>query len=439
MKYGYFDEGSREYVITRPDTPTPWINYLGNGGYSAIISNTAGGMSFHRDPGFRRVTRYRFNGVPMDRPGKYIYLRDLDSGEYWSPSWQPVMRPLDSYECRHGMGVTKISGGRSGIHAETIYSIPLEKDHEIWLLRLRNESPAMRRLKVFAYVEFSWHEALRDTICDWPRKLFDARFADGCIIFDPLKEGEPLFAYFGASAAVDSYDCSRDAFLGAYRTESNPLAVEAGTCSNTSVVSDNACGGLCCEVPLAPGEEKTILFVLGVAESRAAAASRCHAVLSISAAERDLDAVRRSWETFTSRFRVSVPDADVELMLNTWNQYQCKTTFDWSRFVSFYERGVDRGIGFRDSMQDVLGVMHAVPGSARARIVELLAIQKRRGDAMSVFYPATKAAVGGGRSDDHLWSVLAVCSYIKETGDAGILEAVVPFHDGGDGTVLDTL
>lgn len=439
MRYGYFDNEAKEYVITRPDTPTPWINYLGNGGYSAIISNCAGGMSFHRDANYRRVTRYRFNGVPADRPGKYIYLRDMDSGEYWSPSWQPVMKPLDEYECRHGMGYTKIKGTYSGISAETTYFIPIGKDYELWIMKIKNNSLEERNLKVFTYIEFSWHEALRDNICDWPRKLFDARFMDGFIVFDPLIEGEPLFSYFGTNQDIEGYDCCRDKYLGLYHTESNPVAVETGKCSNSSIVSDNACGGLCCPLKLAGGEERTVVFVLGVSESRETAASKGRKALDMKVMECDFQKLKQSWEELLSKMNFKTPDEDVNLMLNTWHQYQCKTTFDWSRFISFYERGVDRGIGFRDSMQDVLGVMHTIPEKAKARIIELLSIQYKRGDAMSVYYPATKKAQGGGRSDDHLWSVFSVCSYVRETGNVQFLGEQVPYYDGGEGTVLEHL
>ncbi len=439
MNYGYFDSAAREYVITRPDTPTPWINYLGSGGYSAIISNCAGGMSFHKDANYRRVTRYRFNNIPVDRPGKYIYLRDMDSGEYWSPSWQPVMKSLDAYECRHGMGYTKIKGAYSGINVETTYFIPVGKDYELWVVKIKNNSMEERNLKIFTYIEFSWHEALRDTICDWPRKLFDAQFMDDFIVFDPMVEGEPLFSYFGTSLDIEGYDCSRDRYLGNYRSESNPIAVERGECSNTGIVSDNACGGLCCPLKLSGGEEKTAVFVLGVSECKETAGIKGKKALNMDAIENDFLELKQSWAEFMSGMKFNVPDRDINLMLNTWNQYQCKTTFDWSRFISFYERGVDRGIGFRDSMQDVLGVMHAIPDKAKARIIELLSIQYKRGDVMSVYYPATKKAHGGGRSDDHLWSAFSVCTYIRETGDVQFLNELVPFYDGGEGTVLEHL
>lgn len=440
MRYGYFDNEAREYVITRPDTPAPWINYLGNGGYSAIISNCAGGLSFHKDACYRRITRYRFSGVPMDRPGKYIYIRDMDSGEYWSPSWQPAGKSLDEYECRHGMGYTKIKGAYSGISAEVTYFIPLGRDYELWVMKISNHSGRKRNLKVFSYVEFSWHEALRDTICDWPRRLFDCRFIDGFVSFDPMREGEPLFSYFGTDLPIESYDSCRDRFLGAYRTETNPIAVEKGFCSNSSIVSDNACGGLCCPLTLEAGEEKTAAFVLGVSGTRESSGEKGRAALDRKAMERDFEELRQSWERLLSHMRFDTPDEDVNTMLNVWHQYQCKTTFDWSRFISYYERGVDRGIGFRDTMQDVLGAMHMVaPEKIKERINLLLGIQLQRGDAMSVYYPATGKAHGGGRSDDHLWSVYSVCSYIRETGDAAYLQEKIPYYDGGEGAVLEHL
>lgn len=439
MRYGYFDNNAKEYVIIRPDTPTPWINYLGNGGYSGIISNTAGGMSFHKDPNYRRVTRYKFNNLPVDRPGRYVYIRDMDSNEYWSPSWQPVMKELDEYECRHGMGYTIIKGTYSGITSQTTYYVPLNKDYEVWKMKIMNNSPRTRDLKLFTYVEFSYYNAMPDILCDWPRMLFSAQYRDGMIIFDPVSQFDPLIIYFGTNLEVEGYDCSLEKYIGPYRSESNPIVVENGKCTDSDMISDNAVGGLCCPLKLEAGEERTVVFVLGVSESKESAYTDAKKALDIDEIDKDFIELKKSWEAYMSKMRFHTPDQDVNTMLNIWNQYQCKTTFDWSRFISFYERGVDRGIGFRDSVQDTLGVMYTVPEQAKERLKELLSIQLKRGDAMSVYYPATKTAMGGGRSDDHLWTVFSVCTYIKETGDKEFLNEIVPFYDEGEGTVLEHL
>lgn len=440
MQYGYFDHDRKEYVITRPDTPTPWINFLGQGDYGAFISNTAGGMSFDGDPLYRRITRYRYNNLPIDRSGKYIYIRDMESGEYWSPTWQPVMRELDFYECRHGMGYTIIKSRYKDIEAQITYFVPLGKKHEIWQMKIKNLSDKKRDLKVFTYLEFSYNIALEDLICEWTRTKGVAWYEDGKIIFDPVQEGEQTSAFFGTDAKVEGFDCRLENFLGnPYRSETNPLAVENGFCTGSSANGDYSIGSLCCGAPLNAGEEKEITFALGAAESPEGAEKGCVAALEPQTIKKDFDELNRHWESYISAFNVKTNDEDLNNFLNVWHQYQCKTAFDWSRFISYYERGVDRGIGYRDSMQDILGVIHAAPARAKERIVELLSVQLNAGDAMSVFYPATKKASGGGRSDDHLWAVFSVCTYLKETGDYGFLDEVVPYYDEGEGTVLEHL
>jgi cellobiose phosphorylase len=437
MNYGYFDNEPREYVITRPDTPSPWINFLGNGEYGGFISNNAGGMSYHKDPNSRRITRYKYNNLPFDRPGRYIYLRDMETDEYWSPSWQPVMKKLDEYECRHGLGYTIIKGVYSGIEAHTTYFVPVGKDYEIWKMRIKNNTSKERHLKVFTYVEFSYPHASLDLMCDWPRMLFNADCNDSVILFEAMTDA--FYPYISINMEVEGYDCSLEKFIGAYRSESNPIAVENGFCTNSDISSENAVGGLCCPLKLAAGEEKTIAVVLGFSENKETAKDESKKNLNLNIIEKDFGELKEYWNRYLSKIRFTTPDKEVNLMLNTWNQYQCKTTFDWSRFISLYERGIDRGLGFRDSMQDVLGVVHAIPEKVKQRIVDLLSIQNKRGDAMSVLYPATKKAQGGGRSDDHIWSVFSVCNYIKETGDIDFLNEMVPFYDGGEGTVLEHL
>lgn len=444
MQYGYFDDKNKEYVITRPDTPTPWMNYLGQGGYGGIISNTAGGVSFDRDPQQRRVLRYRYNNLPMDRPGRYIYIRDMASGEYWSPSWQPVLRDLTHYECRHGMGYTRIKGVYGDIAAETLYFVPLKKSYEIWRFRVRNDSATKRELKIFTYVEFCYPSVRSDVMGDWPRMKTWGECSDNIALIDYIssfRQSHPVWQepclYFSADTPVEGYDLSLEDFIGPYRSESNPIALENGRCTDSSIYSDNAAGCLCLPVTLAPGEEKTINFILGASDDKEAIPGIVKSAFAIGAIDRDFAELNRHWEEYLSSYQITTPDEDVNRILNIWNQYQCKTTFDWSRYISLYERGFDRGYGFRDSMQDPLGVMYRIPGEAKERIKLLLAIQKNRGDTLSVYYPFHKTAEGGGRSDDHLWSVFSVCCYIKETCDTDFLDEMVPYHDVGEGTVLE--
>lgn len=440
MNFGYFDHENKEYVITRPDTPSPWINYLGQGGYGAIISNTAGGLSFDGDPQNRRVTRYKYNNLPADRPGKYIYIRDMESEEYWSPTWQPVMKELDFYECRHGMGYTVIKGNYSGIEAQTKYFVPLNKKYEVWRMTLKNSSSRKRSLKLFTYLEFSYNIASEDVICEWPRSKGIAHYENGAIIFDPVQEGEKMSSFFGTDASVEGYDCRLENFFGGiYRSETNPIALEKGVCSNSECEGDYSIGSICCPVVLAAGEEKEIVFVLGVSDGSENAMKAFKEAINKKTIDDDIVDLNKYWDSYISNFKVKTPDADLNNFVNVWHQYQCKTTFDWSRFISLYERGIDRGIGYRDSMQDVLGVVHTVPKQAKDRMVELLKVQLSAGDAKSVYYPATKLAAGGGRSDDHIWAIFSVCTYLKETGDYSFLDDVVSYYDCGEAPVLKHL
>ena len=442
MEYGYFDNAHREYVITRPDLPTPWLNYLGRGKFSGIISHTAGGMCFDGDPSNRRITRYKYNNLPSDRPGRYLYVRDQDTGRYWSPTWQPVLSPLSRYECRHGLGYTRISRSCEGIDTSLLYTIPLDAPYEVWQVRMTNTTDRARTLRLFSYVEWSWYDAFYDILCDWPRMILQCRCEGNTILFDPVSEqceSGLLRSYLATDLPVDGYDCSLSAFIGPYRSEANPLAVERGTCTNSEARSDNAVGVLSSQIVLQPGETRVFHYALGTANTPQERATCLRRALDPDRLERDLQALRRDWDDYLSRQQVLTPDEDMNTMLNIWNAYQCSTTFDWSRFVSAYERGVDRGMGFRDSMQDVLGILHARPEEARQRILLLLSIQLSQGDAKDVYYPGTGQAKGGGRSDDHLWSVYSVCEYIRETGDASLLWEVVPYVDGGSGTVREHL
>ena len=440
MNYGYFDIENKEYVIIRPDTPTPWMNYLGNGAFSGMISNNAGGLLFDRDPGNRRLTRYKYNSLPVDRPGRYLYVRDMETGEYWSATWQPVMKPYEFYECRHGLGYTTIKTQTSGIETEITYYIPEGKNYEIWNARIFNKSGRPRTLKLFSYVEFSYFNASVDVNEEWARYEMLADCENGIIICDSAVEVCPtgkMYGIMGTNLPVVGYDCYRDQFIGAYRSESNPVAVEKGASLNTHVGADQICGSLSSTVELSTGERKDFIFTVGIVSEKANAIVK--EATDKALADAALERIKVTWDKYLQNCQVKTPDADMNKMLNIWHAYQCKTTFDWSRFISYYERGVVRGWGFRDSMQDVLGVMHALAPQAKERIKTLLSIQASNGNARSVYFPATKQSKGGGRSDDHIWSIFSVCTYIRETGDYGFLEEVVPWVDDGKATVTEHL
>ena len=442
MKYGYFDNAHREYVITRPDTPTQWMNYLGNGGYGGIISATAGGLSFDCDPSNRRVTRYKFTNRPIDRPGRYIYIRDEDTGEYWSPTWQPVMKDMQFYECRHGLGYTKITGTYNDVKTTVTYYVPLGAHYEVWEVEIENLSDKPKNLKLYSYVEFSYHHAQFDMLCHWEIMALMCDFHGDKIICDSSAKqilGEDMFSYISTDLPICGYDCSQNEFVGQYRDESNPQVLDTGVCHNSAMHSDFAVGVLCSELALGAHEKKNAAYTLGATKFKKDIDPQIKEALDPQKRREAFAAINAAWEEHLNKLQVKTPNDEINTMLNIWHSYQTRTTFDWSRFISIYERGVDRGFGYRDSMQDVLGVIHSIPAQAKDRIKLLLSIQKNNGNARTVYYPSTGQSVGGGRSDDHLWSTFSVTSYVKETGDYAFLDEVVPYADGGEATVLDHL
>ncbi len=439
MNYGYFDNKNKEYVITNPMTPSPWMNYIGNGGFGGIISGTGGGITFDSDPSFRRVTRYKYNNQPIDRPGRWLYIRDEETGEYWSATWQPVMKEKQKYECRHGLGYTTITGEYAGIASSVTYCVPLGKRYELWQGKLTNKSNRPRKLKVYSYVEFSWNDAKYDMLCCWPRLAFKAAYDGKKILVDTVAEqltGTPQYDYIATDLPVCGYDCDLSKFIGMYREESKPIVLETGVCTNSNIDSNNCVGVLCSKITLAPNAEIDFRYTLGATDDKDEVDGQIADALTIKNPVKD---IKEHWRTHCEAQVVDTPNANMNTMLNIWHAYQAKTTFDWSRFVSYYERGVDRGFGFRDSMQDVLGIMHAEPELAKERIKLLLSIQCQNGNARSVYYPATKLSVGGGRSDDHLWSIFSVCNYVKETGNIEFLFEDVAYVDGGSDSVLGHL
>jgi cellobiose phosphorylase len=447
--YGYFDEPAREYVITRPDTPTPWINYIGEGRYGGIVSNTGGGYSFDRDPRNRRVTRYRYNSIPVDQPGRYVYLRDQDSGEYWSPTSRPTKRKLDTYECRHGAGYTKISSSLKGISTEILYFVPLSPVDEpapceLWVMKVRNTGTSPRRLRSFSYAEFSFADAFNDlTNLDWAQHIVFSSCEKG--IVRVATKFKPLTYFFASSETPAGYTCDREDFVGIGRDLADPIVVETGTPSNAPSPRGNSVGSLAHDILLAPGEERQIVFIMGAAEQPKeidAVAARYAKPAEVASAFAALNA---DWTAYLSRFTVETPDADTNAMLNFWNQVQCRTTLYWSRFVSGYESGLGRGMGTRDSAQDTLGTMHTVPDHARQMLTRIWEMQFEDGHTWHQFFPLTGEGGPGLASefptwpqwfsDDHLWLLISVCAYLRETGDFDYLERRVRYEDVGDDTV----
>jgi cellobiose phosphorylase len=447
LDYGYFSRDNKEYVIVRPDTPTPWINYLSNNEYCAIISNTAGGYSFHIDPRDRRILRYRYNNLPVDRPGRYLYIRDNKTGKYWSPTWQPVLKKLSAYECRHGLGYTRITSVYSGIEAEVTYFVPVDEKLEIWMLTLKNASTKMKEFSVFSYAEFCLWQAFNDlTDLQCSQGLGVAKYEDDAIFYS-FFDVSTGYAFFASNGTVTGYDCNREKFIGPYRDESNPLVVERGQCFNSETKGGNPIAATNNSVKLSPGEAKTIVFILGVAEKKSDAKKYIQKFKKKSNVYIEFQRLREYWNTYLSNLHVDTPDKEFSAMINVWNQYQARTTFDWSRYASFYETGIGRGMGFRDSNQDTLGVVHTSPKRVRQRILDLAKNQFESGRVYHLYFPLS--GEGGWPpyvkeqmkffSDDHLWLILSVCEYIKETGDMAIVDEGVKFVEGSSASLYEHL
>jgi cellobiose phosphorylase len=449
MRYGHFDDDRREYVITRPDTPLPWINYLGTGTFFGVISNTAGGYSCYRDARLRRITRYRYNNVPPDSGGRYVYLRDNASGEYWSPSWQPAQRDLEHYECRHGLSYTQISSRYLGVRAETLYFVPPNETLEVWRLRVSNERDTAADISVFSSVEFCLWDA-QDDATNFQRNYStgEVEIAGGVIYHKTeYRERRDHFAYFACSEPLAGFDTQREAFLGSYRGWDRPLAVEHGQSANSVAHGWSPHGSHHVRLSLAPGQIREVIFLLGYwenpkeakfdpPESQTINKTLVRPVidrwLRPAVVEGGFTRLRESWASLLSAMRVDTPDGDTNRMVNIWNPYQCMVTFEMSRSASGFESGIGRGVGFRDSNQDLLGFVAMAPGRARARIIDLASTQLPTGGAYHQFQPLTKRGnndIGSGFNDDPLWLVLAVGAYLKETGDLSILGERVPYDN----------
>jgi cellobiose phosphorylase len=443
--YGHFDAARREYVITDPLTPLPWINYLGGKSLHAIVSNTGGGYSFYRDAKLRRLTRYRYDGVPLDSVGKYLYIADGDAA--WNPGFRPTRTPLDRYECRHGLGYTRFRSAKAGLAADLLAFIDDDEAAELQVLTLRNESAEPKSVRLFSYVEWCLWNA-EDDASNLQRNLSLAEcLVNGSMIchVTGYRERRAHYAFHLASRPVDGYDTDRDAFLGRYGDSSDPAAVRARRSGNSRVNGWWPIASLSMPVELAAGASETIVFATGYAENppddkwagdgtpNVAAARRLRARVQEPAhAAEAFAAHAKRWDDLLGSLQVKTPDARLDALVNTWNPYQCMVTLRLARSASLFETGRGRGIGFRDSNQDCLGVVHMVPDEVRERLVHLAATQKRDGSAFHQYQPLTRTGnseIGSGFNDDPLWLVLAVAAYVRETGRSDILDAPTPFED----------
>jgi cellobiose phosphorylase len=459
MQYGYFDDPAREYVITRPDTPASWSNYLGSTEYGAIITNNAGGYSFFRSGARGRFLRLFFNHVPLDQPGRYFYLRDRDSGDYWSASWQPVGKPLEHYqaECRHGTAYTLIRSRYSGIACQATYFVPLGGRFEYWRLKLDNESGRPRRLSLFTYCEFTNQWITFQDQVNLQYSLFIVRGGlteDRLLRIasqDNLPGGEggdgAMRAWMALQGApLAGFDSSREAFLGPYRGYHNPLAVERGSCSGSRVFGDNACGSLQADLVLEPGESREVLVLLGIGDARTVGRATVAEFGSLQRAAGELEKLKASWHSRLGSLVVQTPDEELNHTVNVWGLYNCLITFAWSRSASLTYNGERDGLGYRDTVQDILGVIAAVPDEACRRLELMLSGQVSAGGALPVVQPFSHRpgreqapAAEEYRSDDCLWLFNTVPAYVEETGDLAFYDRILPYADRGQATVLGHL
>ncbi|MBO1751492.1 glycosyl transferase [Actinotalea sp. BY-33] len=461
MRYGHFDDETREYVITTPHTPYPWINYLGSEQFFSLISHQAGGYSFYRDAKMRRLTRYRYNNVPTDEGGRYLYVND--GGDLWTPSWTPVKAELDHFETRHGLGYTRITGERRGVRVESLFFVPMGEDAEVQKVTVTNTSDGPKSLDLFSYVEFCLWNA-QDDQTNYQRNLsigeveVEPEGPHGTAIYHrtEYRERRDHYAVYGVNTRAAGFDTDRETFLGGvYRGLADPEVPLRGKAANSVASGWYPIGSHHLHVDLAPGESRTVTFVLGYLENpqdqkwaddehQVVNKERAHALLGRFATTEQVDAafarLGEHWAGLLSTYSVSSSDEKLDRMVNVWNQYQCMVTFNMSRSASYFETGIGRGMGFRDSNQDLLGFVHLVPERARERILDIAATQFPDGSAYHQYQPLTKRGnndVGSGFNDDPLWLIAGVAGYVKETGDWGILDEQVPFDN--DPALADSL
>jgi N,N'-diacetylchitobiose phosphorylase len=465
MRYGYFDNDNNEYVITRPDIPVSWTNYLGVEDLCTVISHNAGGYTFYKSAENGRLTRFRPNAIPLDRPGHTVYVRDDETGEYWSLSWQPVGKDLSeaTYEVRHGLSYSKFSCDYQGIAGEQTLFIPLGDNVELWDVKLANKSGKPRQLSVFSFAEFSFgHVDIDNQNFQMSLYASGSSYQDGIIEYDFFYEPD-TFRYMTANFTPDSYDCLRDSFIGDYRTETNPIAVERGHCSNSAQLTGNHCGSLHKKLKLQPGEEVRLVFMLGNGRSSQAASIR-EKYADPAAVDNAFAAIKAYWNAKRAVFQTTTPHEGLNTMVNTWNLYQAETCVVWSRFASFIEVGGRTGLGYRDTSQDIMSVVHTNPRKVDQRIRELLQGQVSAGYGLHLFDPDVfkpkdpnaldiklptvvptpdpSDIIHGLEdtcADDALWIVVSVCEFVKETGNLAFFDEVIPFADGGKATVYEHL
>ncbi|MBS0000313.1 MAG: hypothetical protein KFF73_15130 [Cyclobacteriaceae bacterium] len=445
MKYGYFDDENREYVIQDPRTPYPWINYLGNEDFFSLISNTAGGYTFFKDAKYRRITRFRYNNVPIDQGGRYFYIRDGET--IWNPGWKPVKTDLDEYECRHGLSYSRITARKNDVQASVLFFVPLGFWGEIQHLTLTNSGQADKKIKLFSFIEWCLWNA-EDDMANFQRNFSTGEVeVDGPAIYHKTeyKERRNHYAFYSVNAPVQGFDTDRDSFFGLYHGFDRPDAVWNGKPSDSVAHGWSPVASHYLEIELKPGESRDLIFLLGYVENREEEKWESKGIINKARVEkmirqfRDVEDVNRAfqklkdfWADLLSTYQVSSGDERLDRMVNIWNQYQCMITFNFSRSASYFESGIGRGMGFRDSNQDLIGFVHQVPARARERILDIAATQFEDGGAYHQYQPLTKRgndAIGGNFNDDPLWLILSTTSYIKETGDFTILDEQVPFNN----------
>lgn len=445
MKFGHFDDINKEYVITNPKTPYPWINYLGTQDFFSLISNTAGGYHFYKDARLRRITRYRYNNVPVDMGGRYFYINE--GGKIWSPGWSPVKNELDSYFCRHGMGYTVISGEKDGLSAEITFFVPMDENAEVQKVVLKNTSGKAKSFKLFSFIEWCLWDA-QDDSTNFQRNFNTGEVEiEGSVIFHKTeyKERRNHYAFYSVNEKISGFDTDREAFIGLYNGFENPQSVTAGKANNSVADGWSPIASHCLDIVLEAGETKELVFILGYAENdpdkkftadgkinKEKAYGIIERLGSAEKADKALCELKSYWNDLLSKYTVNTADEKLNRMVNIWNQYQCMVTFNMSRSASYFESGIGRGMGFRDSNQDLLGFVHQIPQRARQRILDLAATQLPDGGCYHQYQPLTKKGnneIGGDFSDDPLWMILSTAQYIKETGDYSILDEQVPYDN----------
>ena len=444
-RYGHFDDQHREYVITDPQTPWPWINYLGNEDFFSLISNTAGGYCFYKDAKFRRLTRYRYNGVPMDNGGRYFYIND--GGTVWNPGWKPCKTPLDSYECRHGMNYTRITGSKNGVEASVLFFVPLHTWAEVQKLTLTNNSNEVKRLKLFSFAEWCLWNAATDM------ENFQRNFSTGEVEIEDsviyhkteYRERRNHYAFYGVNVPIQGFDTDRETFIGLYNEFANPDAVIEGRPRNSHAHGWSPIASHYIEVELQPGESRDYIFLLGYVENeqeekfiapQVINKTQAKAMMARFDTSEKVDAAFAElcnyWDNLLNIYTANTGNDKLDRMVNIWNQYQCMVTFCMSRSASFFESGIGRGMGFRDSNQDLVGFVHLIPERARERIIDIASTQFPDGGCYHQYQPLTKRGnndIGGGFNDDPCWLIFGTVAYIKETGDFSILDEMVPFDN----------